>query len=132
MAFLDVLMVVLIFIWDLFKEWIWAFIISFTSLQTIWIIVPIWISWFFAEFFQEKRGTSVGNAISNGVVPFWVGIDWIRYLTNGVIDNSIALDISTYLKYAICLIVLSYGFTVIILGIMGKRFVNIFGRIREI
>ncbi|MBS3123845.1 hypothetical protein J4437_04390 [Candidatus Woesearchaeota archaeon] len=131
MAFLDVLMVVLIFIWDLFKEWIWAFIISFTSLQTIWIIVPIWISWFFAEFFQEKKGTSFGNAISNGVVPFWVGIDWIRQITGGLLEGG-AFSFLIVGKYLVSALVMAYGLAIIIYGIRARNFIHFIGRIREV
>ncbi|MBI2151478.1 hypothetical protein HYU21_01995 [Candidatus Woesearchaeota archaeon] len=131
MAFLDVLMVVLIFLWDLFKEWLWAFAISFTSFQTVWIIIPIWISWFFAEFFQEKKGTSFGNAISNGVVPFWVGIDWIREITTGLLEGG-AFSFLVVGKYLVSVLVIGYGLMIIIYGIKVKSFIHILGRIREV
>ncbi|MBI4176857.1 MAG: hypothetical protein HY516_00660 [Candidatus Aenigmarchaeota archaeon] len=45
----------------------------------LWIIIPIYISWALAEYYQEKTGTSIGNAISNGFVG---GIDRTRRLAS--------------------------------------------------
>src|SRR3989338_6318778 len=105
-------------------------VVPFTHKDTIWIIVPIWLSWVFAEFFQEKEGTSFGNAISNGVVPLWVGIDWVRQLTAQISQSKFTLLF--FGKYAISSLVLIYGFIIIISGINGKEFVKYFGRIREV
>lgn len=125
-------MVVLTFLWELLKAWGELFFISFTNWQTIWIIVPIWLSWFFAEFFQEKKGTSFGNAISNGVVPFWVGIDWLRSITMQMIDEKVKFSSLIFGKYAIAVLALIYGFMIILFGIKGKGFIRYFGRIREV
>jgi hypothetical protein len=75
------------------------------SPSLLWIIVPVWLSWFFSEFFQEKRSTSFGNAISNGVVPLWVGIDWTRFLVTGLIEKEIAFSLDIFIKFIICIIV---------------------------
>ncbi|MDO8642266.1 MAG: hypothetical protein Q7R76_01585 [Candidatus Woesearchaeota archaeon] len=132
MAIETIALSALTFLWGLLKMWFEAFFISFTNLNTVWIIVPIWLSWFFAEFFQEKEGTSFGNAISNGVIPFWVGIDWIRQLTtqlrapNGTFTSLVAS------KYAIAALALAYGLIIIVYGIKGRPFIRYFGRIREV
>jgi len=120
------------FLWELFKTWIHTFYVSFTNGETIWIIIPIWLSWFFAEFFQEKKGTSFGNAISNGIVPLWVGIDWIRTLTSQLVEKKTVFGFIVFGKYLISVIVLIYGLFIIINGIKGRSFVRYIGRIREV
>ena len=132
MAVFDILLGAISFIWTLFKSWLTLFSIPFSNFHIIWIIIPIWLSWFFAEFFQEKKGTSLGNAISNGVIPFWVGIDWTRFLTTSIIDKELGMTPLTFVKYVICALVLVYGFLVIFFGIRGKQFAKRFGRVREI
>ena len=132
MPFTDALLAGLSFFWDLLKTWLYTLGVSFANLSTVWIITPIWISWFFAEFFQEKEGTSFGNAISNGVVPLWVGIDWIRQITGQLMQSGITFSALVFGKYLISAIVIIYGFTIIVGGIQGKEFIRYLGRIREI
>lgn len=122
----------LAFLWALLKVWLNVFFVSFTNLSTVWIIVPIWLSWFFAEFFQEKEGTSFGNAISNGVIPFWVGIDWIRQITNQLLAPGGTWTLLVIGKYAISALAIIYGIVIIIYGIKGRAFVRYVGRIREV
>src|SRR3989338_2042537 len=122
----------LAFLLALLKVWLNVFLVSFTNLSTLWIIVPIWLSWFFAEFFQEKQGTSFGNAISNGVIPFWVGIDWVRQVTAQLINAQINLGVLTIGKYFLSALVMAYGLTIIILGIKKKEIIKYLGRIREV
>ncbi len=132
MPFWSVIAVIFSFIWSLLQIWLSAFYVSFTNSETIWIIIPIWLSWFFAEFFQEKKGTSFGDAISNGVVPFWVGIDWIRQLTFQLTSNEISFSWLIFVKYLISVLILIYGFIIIAFGIKGKDFIKYIGRIREV
>lgn len=121
---------VLVFIWDLVREWLWLFAAPVRDINVIWILIPIWISWFFTEFFQEKKGTHFGNAITNGAIPVWVAIDWSRYLTNFLVDKEPVTNV--VLKFALCGLILVYGFFVIIEGLRAKAFVHIAGRIRVI
>ena len=132
MPFWPIMLSILLFFWDLFKIWGYTFFVSFTHGGTIWIIIPIWLSWFFAEFFQEKKGTSFGNAISNGVVPLWVGIDWMRQLTTILIETQAKLSMLVFSKYIISVLVICYGLIIIVGGIRGSEFVRYFGRIREV
>lgn len=132
MAFLETTVVVLLFLWDLFKDWLLIFISPFKKPEMFWIIIPIWISWFFAEFFQEKKGTSFGNAISNGVIPLFVGIDWGRYITSQLTAHLAKFSYIIAVKYAICLIAIAYGLSIIIFGIKARQFVHFYGRIREV
>ncbi len=132
MSFGLIILSVLSYIWDLTYTWLYTLVISFTSLETVWIIVPIWLSWFFAEFFQEKQGTSFGNAISNGVIPFWVGIDWVRQITSQLISAQITFGMLTVGKYFLSALIMAYGLTIIILGIKKKEIIKYLGRIREV
>ena len=133
MGFWSIVLSVLTFIGIAILDWLKIFIYPFTHPQLLWIIIPIWLAWFFAEFFQEKRGTSFGNAISNGIVPVYVSIDWIRYLTNNIIQNELAFTWNIFFKYFICAVAITYGLVIIILGIRGKEFIKKYvGRIREV
>ena len=122
-------MAVLAYIWELFKTWIYTFGVSFTNLEVVWIIIPIWLSWFFGEFFVEKKGTSFANAISNGIIPTWVGIDWIRHTTIQLTNSSFTWIF--VLKYFLAILAISYGVIVIVFGIKAKKFIRFIGRIRE-
>jgi ABC-type multidrug transport system fused ATPase/permease subunit len=119
-------------IWYLFLAWLWIFILPILNPNLLWIIVPIWISWFFAEFFQEKKSTGFGNAISNGVIPMWVAIDWTRQLVSELVEKNIKFGSQTAAKFTICLIIFTYGLTIIISGVRGRQFVKYLGRIREV
>ena len=132
MPFLSVIAAVFGFIWSLLQTWLHAFYVSFTNSETIWIIIPIWLAWFFAEFFQEKEGTSFGDAISNGAIPFWVGIDWMRQLTLQLTSDEIAFSSLVFIKYLISVLILIYGFVIIVFGIKGRDFIKYIGRIREV
>ena len=94
------------------------------------ILIPIWINWFFTEFFMEKYGTSYGNAISNGVMPILASLDWIRTLIRFFNDGTIRPSLGVYIKFALCAVVFLYGVFVIIAGIRIKRVVFFIGRIR--
>lgn len=131
MTFWSVIVVGLLFVWDLLKNWLYIFISPIHKFEILWIIVPIWLSWFFSEFFQEKKGTSFGNAISNGVVPFFVALDWARFITNGLIAGTSKFNAIVFLKYSLCAVVFIYGITIIIFGIKAKKFIHFYGRVRE-
>ena len=125
------------YIWSLFLLWGGLLIAPILSPSLLWIIVPVWLSWFFAEFFQEKKSTSFGNAISNGVVPLWVAIDWTRFLVNGLLSESyspehINFGFIVFIKFSICFLVFIYGMFIIIMGIQAVSFTRYFGRIREV
>lgn len=95
-----------------------------------WIIIPIWVNWFFTEFFQEKHGTSFGNAVSNGVIAIFAGIDWARYMYRLFIDGIIKFTFGVFLKFLITILVFGYGIFVIIAGIKLKKIVALIGKIR--
>lgn len=127
------LVVFLIFFWGLLAEWLkLLFVAPFKDFAILWIIIPIWVAWFFAEFFQEKHSTSFGNAISNGAIALWVGVDWIRYVVNSLSSGSMKFGWGVVGKFFISLLVLGYGLLIIIEGIKSQSFIHFIGRIREV
>lgn len=95
-----------------------------------WIIIPIWVNWFFTEFFQEKHGTSFGNAVSNGVIPILASFDWTRYLYRLLAEGTIKFTFGVFMKFLLSVVVMGYGIFVIIAGIRIKNIVFYVGRIR--
>ncbi|MFH1409573.1 MAG: hypothetical protein ABIH34_06705 [Nanoarchaeota archaeon] len=118
--------------WSLFVFWLSIFLSPFRHPNSLWIIIPIWLAWFFAEFFQEKKKTSFGNAISNGVIPLWVSVDWTRMLIFQLNEGTVRFGWPVAIKFFICLLVFAYGLTIIIGGIRTKQFIHYIGRIREV
>ena len=97
-----------------------------------WIIIPIWINWFFTEFFVEKYGTTLGSAVSNGAIPILASIDWLKY-TYGIISEGISsFTFGILIRLSLSVAVLIYGVFVIIAGIKLKHIVFYIGRIRWI
>ncbi|MEK6901486.1 MAG: hypothetical protein AABX37_04030 [Nanoarchaeota archaeon] len=124
-------MALVAFLWELVKTWFGLFAAPFLNTEMLWIIVPVYLNWIFADFFQEKRGTSLGNAISNGVVGLWASLDWVR--------TSIRLYQSTVISgwhlagnIAGSLGVFAYGLWIVHDGIKGKKIVHYIGRIRVV
>lgn len=113
-------------------HWLSIFAAPVEEPEMFWIIVPIWINWFFTEFFVEKHGTSFGNAISNGVIPILASLDWTRYLYRLIEDGVIQFTFGVFLKFALAVAVFAYGVFVIISGIKIKHIVFYVGRIRWI
>ena len=117
--------------WDLFLHWLSIFAAPLKEPEMWWIIIPIWINWLFTEFFQEKHGTSFGNAISNGAIAIFASIDWTRYTyriyTEGIIRS---FTLGVFLKIVASLGVFVYGLYVIMLGIRTHKLAFFIGRIR--
>lgn len=95
-----------------------------------WIIIPIWVNWFFTEFFQEKHGTSFGNAVSNGAIAIIASVDWARYMYRLFTDGIIKFSFGVFLKFLVTIGVFIYGLYVIILGIKTHKLVYLIGKIR--
>jgi uncharacterized membrane protein YgcG len=98
----------------------------------LWLLVPIWISWFFAEFFQEKEGTSLGNAITNAVVVLWGSIDCsrqtIRFIQEGVIYGFANI----FARFSLLVILFAYGTIIVIMSWKGNKMAKYIGRVREV
>jgi uncharacterized membrane protein YgcG len=132
MSFVSVLAAIGLYLFEILKIWSFnLFVAPFKNFDMLWVLIPIWLTWFFAEFFQEKAGTSLGNAISNAVTPFWGSLDWsrssIRFFQEGIISTG-----SLIARVALCIVVFGYGITIIVLGIKGKKIIKYIGRIREV
>lgn len=117
------------YIFNLFVYWLSLFFyVPIKDLEVLWILIPIWINFIFTEVFQEREGASLGNAISNGAVMFWVGIDWFRFLMRNYEGFSSLLAFKIFL----CVFVIFYGILIIYDGVKGKQITKMIGRIRVV
>lgn len=123
---------ILSFIWELTKTWLDLFRAPFMDINMLWVIVPVYLSWFFAEFFQEKRRTSLGNAISNGTIALWVGADWMRTTIRLRTEQALAFNLAFFAKIAMAALMFVYGFFIIIEGVRAKKITHVIGRIRVV
>jgi hypothetical protein len=123
-----------LYFFGLFKLWIETmFVLPFRNLDMLWLLVPVWLTWFFSEFFQEKSGTSLGNAITNAVLIVWGSIDCARQTANlisqKVIHDSLPQIIA---RFGLLILLFTYGFIIIRLGIRGNPLVKKIGRVRVV
>ncbi|MBI2139952.1 hypothetical protein HYU14_03440 [Candidatus Woesearchaeota archaeon] len=121
------------YFWMLLKDWLFTiFIIPFKNTDMLWLLVPVWVSWFFSEFFQEKIGTSMGNALTNTVVVLWGSIDMARQTVRLIGEHVIKGFGSIFLRFSIITLVFAYGATIVVLGIHGNKIIKHIARIREV
>jgi hypothetical protein len=121
------------YLWTLFNDWIHTiFITPFQNIEMLWLLVPIWIAWFFAEFFQEKSGTSMGNAITNSVVILWGSVDCIRRTIELISTGVITSTLDIILRFGLILLIFLYGGMIIWLGWKGNPIIKVIGRVREV
>jgi hypothetical protein len=121
---------ILILVQESIFDWFKIFLAPFQNLEMLWIIAPIWSIWLFSEFFQEKKGTSFGNAITNGAVMLFVGVDWIRNIMREITAGG-ALGPEEYIKLAISVAIIILSFFIIAMGIKAHSFIKYVGRVRE-
>ena len=93
----------------------------------LWILIPIYLNWIFTDYYQERKGTDFGNAITNGVVTLWAGIDWARQLV-----KNFAFDAAFATKIAISAFYTIYGLVIMIESARAKNIAHYIGRVREI
>src|SRR3989338_10149689 len=98
---------------EAFVDWLSLFAAPFSRPDMLWVIIPIWGVWVFSEFFQEKKGTSFGNAITNGAVMLFVGVDWIRHIARDINAGNAAWGFDTLSEVVIS--ALSVGISVSII-----------------
>jgi len=118
------------FVNDLLLPWLGLFAAPLKNFDMLWVIIPIYLGWILTEIYQEKKGTSLGNAISNGVIVLWVGIDWARQTVNAYLGKT--LEIGFFTKLSLAVMLFLYGFWVVKIGIETKKSTHIFGRIRMV
>jgi hypothetical protein len=117
----------------LFRTWIETlFVIPFKNWEMLWLLVPVWVAWFFAEFYQEKTGTSLGNAITNAVVILWGSIDCIRQTVNLIVNKTITSSLQIFLRFSLVALIFAYGIIIVILGTKANRLVKYIGRVRVV
>lgn len=130
-SFLGIISATFLALWNLFFHWLSIFAAPIKEPEMFWIVIPIWFNWFFTEFFQEKKGTSFGNAISNGAIAILASIDWTRYMHRLIADGVITkFTFGVFLKFFTAFVVFAYGVYVIAAGIKTKRIVFFIGKIR--
>jgi len=108
------------------------FAAPFKDLNLLWIIIPIYLTWIVTEFYQEKKGTSLGNAVTNGVLPLWVGIDWGRKTMDMLSSGQIGVDSLLVTKIIIIIFMIIYGLIILVEGIRARPITKYIGRIREV
>lgn len=108
------------------------FAAPFTTPDTLWIIIPIYINWVFTDIYQEKKGTDLGNAITNGTVAVWVGMDWGRTTLHAFLAKEISFGAFFATKLAVVIFFIVYGLIIITEGIRVKKITHYIGRVREV
>lgn len=122
-----------LYFWTLFKTWIHTlFIAPWTTMDMLWLLIPIWAAWFFAEFFQEKHGTSMGNAITNAVVVIWGSVDCTRQTVKLISAGTVTGFWDIAARFLIVAGILAYGVVIVVLGLKGNKIIKYIGRVREV
>lgn len=122
-----------LYLWELFRLWTHTiFVTPFQNVNMLWLLVPVWLSWFFAEFFQEKVGTSMGNAITNAVLILWGSIDCSRQTVALIAAKTIEGTGNIALRFALIGVIFIYGILIVTWGIKGNTIVKKIGRIRQV
>ena len=117
------------YFWLLADRWLQFTFMWVKKPELLWLIIPVWLNWILTEYFQERKGTGFGNAITNGFTMFWVGLDSART----VVENSAKKGFTlSAVHLGMVSILLAYGSIIMIEGIKGKKITHYIGRIREI
>ncbi|MEM2874325.1 MAG: hypothetical protein QW063_02695 [Candidatus Nanoarchaeia archaeon] len=93
----------------------------------LWILIPIYLNWVFTDYFQERKGTDFGNAMTNGAVALWAGMDWIRQTV-----KISEFGITTLVKIGIGALFILYGLFIMIESAKAKPIAKYIGRVREV
>jgi len=122
-----------LYLWLMFKDWLVSLIVMpFRYPKLLWILAPIWLSWFFAEFFQEKKGTSMGNATSNATVVLWGAVDWTKQSVALISEKLISGFLNISFRVMLISAIFAYGTFIAVLGIKGNKLIKKIGRVREV
>ncbi len=96
--------------------------------EMLWILGPVYLNWILTDYYQERKGTSFGNAMSNGFVALWVGLDWTRQLRSGFEG----FDAAFWIKLAVSVAFIAYGLLIMVESARAKPIIKYVGRIREV
>jgi hypothetical protein len=105
------------------------FTAPFSNFELLWTVIPVYFQWFLTSTFQEKKGTAFGNAMVNGFVCMWVGLDWSKTLYQEITTGSATIEAFRLVLSAALMI---YGLIIFIEAFRGKRIVKYIGRVREV
>ncbi|MFH1181492.1 MAG: hypothetical protein V1702_00885 [Candidatus Woesearchaeota archaeon] len=86
----------------------------------------------FRRVFQEKTGTSIGNAMSNATIIIWASVDCTRQTVALMSGGEITGFWSIFARFAIIAMLFGYGLLVVVLGIKGSTIVRKIGRIKAV
>jgi len=117
------------YFWLLADRWLQFTFMWVKNPELLWLLIPVWLNWLLTEYFQERKGTSYGNAISNGFVMFWVGLDSARTIVNEYAKKGLAISLTHIVMVGI---ILAYGSLIMFEAIKGKKIAHLIGRIREV
>ncbi len=117
------------YFWLLADRWLQFTFMPLKNPELLWLIIPVWLNWLLTEYFQERKTTGYGNAITNGFTMFWVGLDSARTIVNEYVKKGLA--VST-IHFGMVAILLGYGTAIMIEAIKGKKIAHLIGRIREV
>ncbi|MDP7282594.1 MAG: hypothetical protein QF475_03090 [Candidatus Undinarchaeales archaeon] len=113
----------------IFFRGLFMFVSFIVKPSMIIVLVPIYINWITSDFFQERKGTSFVNALTNGVAGSWICVEWIRMSVKvNSADPNFLLLIG---KIMLSLLVLLYAALVIKDAWKGEGVVRFIGRARE-
>lgn len=118
------------YLWLLADRWLQFTFMPLKNPELLWLIVPVWLNWILTEYFQERKGTSFGNAIANGFVMFWVGLDFSRTIVNNFAQKGFSALSLTHV--GMTAIILAYGSLIMFEAIKGRKIAHLIGRIREV
>lgn len=123
------------FITDIFSGLLTVFITGPASNpDVLYILVPVYLNWLVNDYYQERKGTDLGNATANGFTAIWVSIDWFRTM----VPRVGALKVFTFswyfliFKFLIALLVMVYGIAIMRYAVAGNPLAKKIGRIREV
>ncbi|TAL51933.1 MAG: hypothetical protein EPN86_05705 [Nanoarchaeota archaeon] len=117
---------------EIFSRWISIFASPFHNPDMLWILIPTYAGWFITEFYQEKKGTSFGNAISNSIIPIFVGWDWLRTIYTGFNEKTLLIGWAAATKIVLAATMIFYGIYIFLSGLKLRRRVQFSGRIRVV
>lgn len=105
------------------------FVAPFSNFELMWTVIPVYFQWFLTNTFQEKRGTAFGNAMVNGFVCVWVGLDWSKTLFQEIVAGSSTIEA---FRLVLSIALMMYGLIIFIEAFRGKKIVKYIGRVREV
>tara|TARA_Y100000034_G_scaffold36903_1_gene45345 strand:+ start:1190 stop:1837 length:648 start_codon:yes stop_codon:yes gene_type:complete len=125
---------VIAFFWGGFRtvlfRGLWLPISFLARISMIFALIPLYLNWLSSDYFQERKGTSYKNAITNGFTGLWVCVEWVR------VSIMVYMEQAGFLlllgKLFMSLLILIYAVIIIKKSWRGERITHIIGRAREI